>query len=266
MSTLKLQKRINGVLLDITGVLKDGSSAIPGSIEAVNRLRKAGLPIKLLTNETQVTRSSLSLKLSNMGYCVTENDIIPPCPALVDLLRKEKLRPHLLVHPDVVSEFDGLEMEDPNCVVIGDAAENFSYENLNKAFRILINMDKPRLFSMGRGKYYKDNGDLVLDVGVFTTALEYATGVSAEVVGKPQYSFFQSALSAIGVKPEEAVMVGDDIESDVGGAQACGMAGILVRTGKFRPNDETHPRVKPDAIVDDLAEAVDIIVQSKHSI
>ncbi|XP_049773955.1 phospholysine phosphohistidine inorganic pyrophosphate phosphatase-like [Schistocerca cancellata] len=222
MSTLKLPQRINGVLLDITGVLKDGSSAIPGSVEAVNRLKKAGLAIKLLTNETQVTRSSLCLTLSKMGYCVTEHDIIPPCPALVDLLRKEKLRPHLLVHPDVLSEFDGLNKEDPNCVVVGDAAENFSYENLNKAFRILIDMDKPRLFSMGR------------------------------------------ALSAIGVKPEEAVMVGDDIESDIGGAQACGIAGILVRTGKFRPCDEKHPRVKPDVIVDDLAEAVDIIVQSRN--
>ncbi|XP_049813317.1 phospholysine phosphohistidine inorganic pyrophosphate phosphatase-like isoform X2 [Schistocerca nitens] len=239
MSTLKLPQRINGVLLDITGVLKDGSSAIPGSVEAVNRLKKGGLAIKLLTNETQVTRSSLCLTLSKMGYCVTEHDIIPPCPALVDLLRKEKLRPHLLVHPDVLSEFDGLNKEDPNCVVVGDAAENFSYENLNKAFRILIDMDKPRLFSMGRG-------------------------VSAEVVGKPLASFFHSALSAIGVKPEEAVMVGDDIESDIGGAQACGIAGILVRTGKFRPCDEKHPRVKPDVIVDDLAEAVDIIVQSRN--
>ncbi|XP_047118953.1 phospholysine phosphohistidine inorganic pyrophosphate phosphatase-like [Schistocerca piceifrons] len=264
MSTLKLPQRINGVLLDITGVLKDGSSAIPGSVEAVNRLKKAGLAIKLLTNETQVTRSSLCLTLSKMGYCVTEHDIIPPCPALVDLLRKEKLRPHLLVHPDVLSEFDGLNKEDPNCVVVGDAAENFSYENLNKAFRILIDMDKPRLFSMGRGKYYREKGDLVLDVGVFTTALEYATGVSAEVVGKPLASFFHSALSAIRVKPEEAVMVGDDIESDIGGAQACGIAGILVRTGKFRPCDEKHPRVKPDVIVDDLAEAVDIIVQSRN--
>nr|CAD7454095.1 unnamed protein product [Timema tahoe] len=95
-------------------------------------------------------------------------------------------------------------------------------------------MPKPRLFTLGRGRYYRDqSGLLVLDVGVFTAALEYAADVKAEVIGKPQPDFFHSAILEMGVKPEEVVMVGDDVVSDIGGAQSCGLKGVLVRTGKW---------------------------------
>ena len=62
----------------------------------------------------------------------------------------------------------------------------------------------------------------------------------------------------------QVVMIGDDIVGDVGGAQKAGLRGVLVRTGKFQPSDENHPTVKPDAIVDNLSQAVDLIL-SKQS-
>jgi len=263
MSALK-NSRLTGVLLDISGVLKDGKTAIPGSVEAVRKLREARLQIRLLTNETQMPRQTLAAALTDLGFCVQERDIIPPCPALIALLKRENMRPHLLVHPSVLQEFDGIDQSNPNCVVVSDAADIFTYENLNEAFRILIDMEKPRLFSLGRGRYYSDNGVLVLDVGVFTAALEYAADIQAEVIGKPQPEFFMSALRDMRVDPTEAVMIGDDIVSDVGGAQHCGLTGVLVRTGKYRPSDEKHPTVHPDAIVDDLAQAVDLILKSRQ--
>jgi len=263
MSALK-NSRLTGVLLDISGVLKNGETAIPGSVEAVRKLREAGLQIRLVTNETQSTRQTLATALADLGFSVQERDIIPPCPALVTLLKRENMRPHLLVHPNVLPEFDGIDQSNPNCVVVGDAADNFTYENLNEAFRILIDMENPRLFSLGRGRYYSDNGVLVLDVGVFTAALEYAADIQAEVIGKPQPEFFISALRDMRVEPQEAVMIGDDIVSDVGGAQHCGLTGVLVRTGKYRPSDEKHPTVHPDAIVGDLAQAVDLILKSRQ--
>lgn len=261
MSLLR-NSRIGGVLLDISGVLKDGRIAIPGSVEAVRKLRDAGLAVRFVTNETQMTRGTMVSCLLDLGYTVQEEDIVPPCPALISLLQQENLRPHLLVHPSVLPEFDAIDQSNPNCVVLGDAGDNFTYENLNKAFRILMNLEKPRLFSLGQGRYYSDSG-LMLDVGAFTAALEYAADVKAEIIGKPQPEFFKSALRDMGVVPEEAVMVGDDVVSDVGGAQNCGLTGVLVRTGKYRPVDEKHPTVHPDAIVDDLAHAVNLILESR---
>ncbi|RWS03223.1 phospholysine phosphohistidine inorganic pyrophosphate phosphatase-like protein [Dinothrombium tinctorium] len=68
---------------------------------------------------------------------------------------------------------------------------------------------------------------------------------------------------ALNVKAEEAVMIGDDINSDVGGAQQCGIPGVLVRTGKFRPErDLNHPTIKPNAIVDNLLQFVQWMIKS----
>ena len=101
---------------------------------------------------------------------------------------------------------------------------------------------------------------MTLDVGPFTAALEFATEKNAIVIGKPAADFFLTALNDIGCQIDEAIMVGDDIIGDVGGAQKCGIQGVLVRTGKYRPSDENHSRITPDRIVDNLAHFVNILL------
>ena len=64
-----------------------------------------------------------------------ESTILPPALAMAGILRRNQLRPHLLVHELVLSDFDGISTENPNCVVLGDAVDGFSYQNLNTAFR-----------------------------------------------------------------------------------------------------------------------------------
>ncbi|XP_071453645.1 phospholysine phosphohistidine inorganic pyrophosphate phosphatase-like [Hetaerina americana] len=255
---------IRGVMLDISGVLKNGDVAISGSVEAVKRLRDAGLTVRFVTNETQLTRRMLLEKLLNIGFQLTENEIFSPAPVMVNLLNEKTLRPMLLVHPKVLPEFIGIDQSSPNCVVIGDAVDFFTYERLNDAFKLLMTQKGAPLFTLGRGRYYKEEDGLCMDVGGFTAALEYASGVQAEVVGKPAKTFFATALNDMGLDVSEVLMVGDDIVSDVGGAQKFGLKGVLVRTGKFIPEkDENHPIVKPDAIVDDLAQGVDMILSGQ---
>jgi len=272
MAATWLEKPIKGVLLDISGVLRDGDIPIPGSVEAFHRLKNSGIPVQLVTNESQVTREGSQTKLTGMGYKGIEVEgISAPAPILVQLLKDQGYRPHLLVHHNLRSEFNDLvpegknSVESPNCVVIGDAAEGFTYENMNNAFRKLIAMREsgaePQLFTLGKGRYYKEDGDLQLDVGPFAAGLEYALDIKAQLVGKPSESFFHGALKKLGISPEEAVMIGDDILGDVKGSQNAGLRGVLVRTGKFRPSDENHCTVTPDAIVDNLAQAVDLILK-----
>lgn len=261
-------KHIRGVLLDITGVLIESSSvpgvceAIPGSVEAVQRLISAGISVRFVTNETQRTRKSLVDKLHSYGFSMPTEDIFPPALAMASLAKKKNLKPFLLVHDNCLPDLADIEqgnVSNANSVILGDAVDEFSYSNMNKAFRILMKTGGD-LYSLGKGKYYRDDGELTMDVGPFTAALEFATDKSAIVVGKPAKEFFQTALDDMGVSAEEAVMVGDDIVSDVGGAQNCGIQGVLVRTGKYRPCDENHPKVKPDQIVDKLADVVAIIL------
>ena len=97
-----------------------------------------------------------------------------------------------------------------------------------------------------------------MDVGPFACALEIATEKSSIVIGTREFSL--TASNDIGCATNEAVMIGDDIVSDVGGAQECGIQGVLVRTGKYRPIDENHPNVAPDRVVNNLANFIDILL------
>ncbi|XP_075791416.1 phospholysine phosphohistidine inorganic pyrophosphate phosphatase isoform X3 [Pelodiscus sinensis] len=227
------------VVLDISGVLYDGGGAgggvpIPGSIDAVEKIKASGLKLRFCTNETQATRDKFVKKLQRLGFNISVNEVTAPAPAACRILKERNLRPHLLIHDELVPEFDQVDKANPNCVVIGDAADNFSYKNLNEAFRVLIGLENPILISLGRGRYYKETDGLKLDVGVYMKALEYACDIQAEVVGKPAKMFFQSALAEMEVEPQQAIMIGDDIVNDVGGAQQCGMKALQVRTGKYR--------------------------------
>ncbi|XP_062859589.1 phospholysine phosphohistidine inorganic pyrophosphate phosphatase [Trichomycterus rosablanca] len=260
-------KSVKGVILDMCGVLYDsgegGGIPIKGSVEAVKRLKASDLKLRFCTNESQATREKFVAKLRRMGFEIDVDEVFSPAPATVAVLKKRGLRPHLLVHDDLLPEFDSVEKSDPNCVVIGDAADHFSYQNMNAAFGVLIGLEKPVLISMGRGRYYKETDGLKLDVGVYMKALEYACDVEAEVVGKPAPMFFQSVLDDMGIQPHEALMIGDDLVNDVGGAQQCGTKGLQVRTGKYRPSDEGHPTVTADGYVDDLSSAVDAILKHR---
>uniref|UniRef100_A0A3B5Q211 Phospholysine phosphohistidine inorganic pyrophosphate phosphatase n=1 Tax=Xiphophorus maculatus TaxID=8083 RepID=A0A3B5Q211_XIPMA len=198
------------------------------------RLKESDLQLRFCTNETQATRETFVAKLQRLGFDISVSEVFPPAPAAIAVLKERGLRPHLLVHDGLLPEFDAVDKTNPNCVIIGDAAENFLYQNLNEAFRVLIGLEKPVLFSLGQGRYYKETDGLKLDVGVYMKALEYACDLKAEVIGKPSPTFFQSVLSDMGLKPHETLMIGDDLVNDVGGAQYCGMKGVQVRTGKYR--------------------------------
>ena len=256
---------ILGVLLDITGVLVEsttgGSKAIPGSIEAVKKLSAAGIPVRFVTNETQRTRASLVKMLHENGYSMPEADVSPPALAMAAIIKEKSLRPFTLVHPNLSTDLPAVATgSEYNCVVIGDAVDEFSYKNLNEAFQIITDTGCP-LYSLGKGKFYREDEKLMLDVGPFAALLEFATEKPAIIVGKPSQDFFLTALKDMNVEANSAVMIGDDIVSDCGGAQSCGLQGVLVRTGKFRQTDENHPKVKPDVIVDNLAMAVDMILK-----
>eukprot|EP00088_Acartia_fossae_P065735 TRINITY_DN8114_c0_g2_i1.p1 TRINITY_DN8114_c0_g2~~TRINITY_DN8114_c0_g2_i1.p1 ORF type:complete len:271 (+),score=48.97 TRINITY_DN8114_c0_g2_i1:47-859(+) len=270
MSSLLGGGKVKGLLCDITGVLRESSSSgdgicINGSVEAIEELEKAGIQCKFVTNECQCTRSQLHSKLLRLGFSMSEESIMPPALAAKQFIKKNNLRPHLLVHPNVLPDFDDIDKEDPNCVVLGDAVDLFNYKNLNEAFR-LIKEKNCEFISLGKGKYYREDGALTLDVGPFTAGLEFACGREAVVCGKPAPQFFQAGWESLGLTANDVVMVGDDIISDVGGAQKAGVRGVLVRTGKYSPSDETHPDVTPHLIVDNLKSLSDIIISHNQNL
>src|SRR5205823_5994942 len=127
--------------------------------------------------------------------------------------------------------------------------------NINRAFRFL--MDGAALVAMHRNLFWMEAEGLSLDAGAYLLGLEAATGTQAAVAGKPSAEFFRSGLDILGLEPGEVAMVGDDLDSDVLAAQALGMAGVLVRTGKFRPEQLNAAEGQPDVV---LASVTDLPV------
>jgi len=254
---------IRGVLLDLAGVIYDGDHTLPGAIDAVARLRAAELPLRFITNTTRKTKQALLQRLAGFGLDINEGELFTPASAARDWLRQHDAAPVLVVHPNLESEFEGIPARKSRAVVVGDAGEAFDYGHLNAAFRALV--DGAALIALAKNRTFKDDdGKLSLDAGAFVTALEYASGHTALVLGKPSPDFFAGALASMECRPEDAVMVGDDAEADVAGALRAGLGrAVLVRTGKYRGGDETRFEPHPTATVDDLAAAADWILANR---
>jgi HAD superfamily hydrolase (TIGR01458 family) len=244
---------IRAFLIDLEGTVFEAGRLIPGAREAVGALERAGVACAFVTNTTSRPSSVVAAELSAMGLPIPPDRLFTaPRAARRYLLERGLLRCHFLVAPRLLEDFSGLASEDesPDAVVVGDLGAGFTFERLNHAFRLLLG--GAELVALARNRYYRGPDGLLLDVGAFIAALEYGSGRTATLTGKPAPSFFRAALQMIGASPSETAVVGDDLEFDVHGAQDAGFTGVLVRTGKYRPEFETTGR-RPDAVLDSIA-------------
>jgi len=147
--------------------------------------------------------------------------------------------------------------EPADIVVLGGAGEEFSYTQMNHALGLLL--DGASLVGMQRNLYWRTDDGFNLDTGAYLAALELAAGVSATVLGKPSGAFFAEALNDLGLAADQVAMVGDDIDNDILGAQAIGVHGILVRTGKFRPEALDAAPGVPEFVIDSIASLPDLL-------
>ena len=247
------------ILLDIDGVLHVSGEAIPGAAEAVRALREGGHSLRLVTNNTTRARWKLAAELRSLGIDVAEDEIATTPLAAGKLLAGLRV---LALTMDSVKEdlarHVKLVGERAEAVLVGGADESeetedvFRYERLNRAFAELSG--GARLVCLHKNRWWQTAEGPLLDAGAFVAGLEYAAGVEAEVVGKPTAAYFQAALAELDARPQDAVMVGDDVEADVGAAKRLGMRGVLVRTGKFRRDTLASADPAPDAVIDSVTD------------
>jgi HAD superfamily hydrolase (TIGR01458 family) len=247
------------ILLDIDGVLHVSGEAIAGAGEAVRTLRADGHRLRFLTNNTTRARERLAEELRAAGIGVDAAEVSTTAVAAAELLAGRRVLALTMaaVRDDLVSRVELVD-DGADVVLVGGADESdesgrvFSYENLNGAFAELES--GASLVCLHRNRWWQTSRGPLLDSGAFVAGLEYAAGVEARLVGKPSRAYFEGALAELGVAPAEAVMVGDDVEADVGGAKAAGLRAILVRTGKFRERTLAAAEPKPDAVLDSIAD------------
>ncbi|MDX1419616.1 MAG: TIGR01458 family HAD-type hydrolase [Rubricoccaceae bacterium] len=227
---------IRGVLLDLDGTLYQDGALLPGAREAVARLRRR-YAVRFVTNTTSKSRAAVVETLAGFGIEAAAGDVVSPPAVAGARLRAAGETAALFLPEPAQADFDGVRQDDeaPDWVVVGDLGEGWDFDTLNRAFRLLLG--GARLLALGRTRYWRAPDGLRLDAGPFVAALEAATGQTAVTVGKPAPAFFHAACNALGLAPEAVAIVGDDAETDVRAAQAAGLRGVLVRTGKFREAD-----------------------------
>lgn len=254
MSTI--QSKFQAFLIDLDGVLYVGKEPIPGAKECLEHMDELGYGYRFVSNSTRRCRKSVADRLSGLGYNIPSRLIFtPPLAAIEHMKREHRDKCYLLTTGDVHRDFEnaGLNICEDNAdfVIIGDAADGFTFERLNLALRLIL--DGAEILALEMDRYWKEPDGMVLSAGPFVAALEYATGKKAQLMGKPSTQFFQMALEDLGIRPQDAAMIGDDIQTDVHGAQEMGMRGILVKTGKYREDLATSLGIAPDMVLDSLA-------------
>jgi HAD superfamily hydrolase (TIGR01458 family) len=250
---------MTAILLDIDGVLHVSGEAIPGAADAVQELRAEGHRLRFVTNNTTRARMRLAAELRAIGIELEEDELATTPLAAARLLEGLRVLPLTMtaIREDLARHVTLVD-EGAEAVLVGGADETdetgevFAYENLNRAFAEV--REGARLVCLHKNRWWQTSRGPLLDAGAFVAGLEYAAQVEAEVVGKPTAAYFESALAELDAAPGEAVMVGDDVEADIGGAKRLGMRGVLVRTGKFRPAALRTADPQPDAVIDSIAD------------
>jgi HAD superfamily hydrolase (TIGR01458 family) len=257
-SDMTMDATIKAILLDLDGVLYIGDKALPDAPYAVQRLVDAGYRLAGVTNTTTQCRRRIAEKLAGMGFGLKAGDIHTPAALAVAAIGGRRAR---LVVRDVLREDFSSVTEDrvhPEVVVMGDIGGDGYPPGLLREIFLHV-MDGAQLLALHKNRFWQMPDGLHLDLGVFVTAIEYATGKKAEVLGKPSMDFFHGICHSLGVLPQEALMVGDDIESDIGGAQKAGLKTALVKTGKYRAEFAKQSGIRANLVVPSIVDLPDAI-------
>jgi HAD superfamily hydrolase (TIGR01458 family) len=245
---------VKGLLFDLDGVFYVGDRPIAGAIDTIRYLKKRNIPCRFMTNTTTRSLNSLEEKVAGLGLPIESNEIFGVIRAAQQYLRRED-RPKCWVlltegPKGDFSEFEQTE-DNPTHIILGDMGKTWDHELMQKCFEKM--MAGAKLIALHKGRYWETENGLRMDIGAFVAGLEYVTQKEAVVIGKPSKEFFDLAIKDMGLSSSEVVMIGDDINSDIGGAQQAGLKGVLVKTGKYREELVKQSDVAPDMVIDSVA-------------
>ena len=256
--------QLRAVLFDLDGVIFHGTSLIPGAKESVYTLQDAGIPYRFITNMTRMTKNNLVKMLGSMGFSIDSDTIFAAPHAAVEYCKLKGYRKISLIVPDrdMEQDFSSFQLVNTGqeAIVLGDMGDNFTPKLLNHIFNQILN--GAVLVAMHKNRYWKSTDKYALDLGAFVSALEYASGKPAVIMGKPNPNLFRLASQSWNISADEILVIGDDIEADISGAKNAGMKSALVKTGKYRENNLKQSKIQPDYLINSIADLLPEIIDS----
>ena len=255
---------IKGILSDIDGTLYFKGAPVPGAVEAVEMLREKGIKLLFFTNTDSKTPKNVYKSLIEYGFKVKEDDIFTPIIALKEFFKdKPDAKLYLVTTEEVKEEFQEFYIvrgsEVPDYVIVGDFRDNWNVNRLNNAFRYVIKHKAILLGTQGN-KYYLDvNGEPIIDTGSFVHMIANAANVKPLIFGKPSKEYFLQALKKLNLPSEDIIVIGDDIETDILGAQNANLRGILVKTGKGQYFNSSEVSIIPYKVIDSFSSLTELV-------
>ncbi len=246
--------KIKAVFFDLDGTLYFREKPIEGAIETVDYLKSKGYICRFLTNTDSKKPSQIFDRVKNMGFNIELEELFTPVTASVKFLKRNKeAKIYALVSDNIINEYEEFNksLESVDYIIIGDCRDKVSYDSLNKAFKLIG--ENTEILALQKGKYFYDKTGKNLDTGSFVAMMEYATGKSSKVLGKPSESFFNILLQDLNLEPSEVLIIGDDIATDIVGANNIGSIGALVKTGKYIDQVKLDAGT-PDLVLDSVAD------------
>jgi len=254
---LKLGTDVAGVMLDMDGTVYRGDEPLEGAARFVARLREAGIPYVFITNNSSHTRGFYHRRLSNMGFDVSEEEIITSATAAARYLRefRPRARVFLLASPEVKEEIVsyGVDVTDdgPDTVLL-TFDRTICYERINRAYHLIA--EGADLIATHPDDLCPTEDFYDVDIGPFIRLFESLTGKKAIVIGKPNRLMLEMAAKVMKADPSGTIMIGDRLYTDIRMARDAGIRSVLVLTGETSEKDLDASEVKPDHVVPSVAE------------
>lgn len=251
-------KRIIPLLIDFDGVLKVEGKPAAGIQSFFSFIKNENIPAIILSNSTRLTGNEV-LKFFEANKIDCNLAAFTAVDAALILVKKNYRKVKVYCVDEVKNLFTEFDSEKPEAVLVGDLGNCWSFDILNEIFLHVKNGAK--FIALQKNKFWKnESGDIQLDAGAFITAIEFATDIKAELIGKPTPFYFESALQKLGFNlNDKFLMLGDDIFSDIGAAQTLGGKGILIYTGKTNYPLDSSIQIKPDYEAKNLNDVVERI-------
>lgn len=252
-----LLERVRGIAFDMDGVLYRGEQPLPAAAELVAELEKRGIGFVMVTNNATKTPEEYAAKLARMGMTVPAERIVTSAIATRDWMR-QRYEPGTTVYVLGMAAlqqaiYDGgyfVPAGRHAQVVVNGADFTLTYEKL-KIATLAIRAGADWIATNADRTFPSEEG-LIPGSGAIVAALQAATDRAPIVIGKPEPAMVLRAADLLGVPPDQLLVVGDRLDTDILAGQRAGSLTALVLTGVSTLTDVRASAVQPDIVLDDL--------------
>lgn len=247
------------LLIDLDGVLRIGDRPAKYLNSFLKFIEKRGITACIISNST-VSDSRKVRSFFHQNNLECRLPIMTAVEATYEYIKSNYKTAMVYCSDETMYLFDEfIDEKTPEVVAVGDLGDKWNFKVMNTIFNYVMNGSD--FIAMQKNKFWKKSGDeLLLDAGAFVTAIEYASGKTAKLVGKPSPIYFKMGLKKLGCDNNaKFIMLGDDLETDIKGANEIGATSILIFTGKTTHDRANSSSIKPDFNAEDLNEAMSIL-------